>query len=184
MDVDDDFSRIFGIEADASRGVNAADQPPHFYDPSSIELPTFPSLELLSQPTDQAILSVNTPALSTPLPSPMLSQEVFDIPSLTSQPNPLPSSSNAKLSAFSTSSLQRQRPVPKRPTPPTPPLKTKAAATSAVAKKRREDAIQQGKDLRRRLLADIGKSKVQLWELTMEQGVLTRMSKDERIKRS
>ena len=183
VDVNDDFSRVFGIEADASRGVNAADQPPHFCGPSSLELPTFPGLELLSQPTDQAILSGNTPAMSNPPPSSMLSQEASDIPPLASQPNPLPSSSSAKLPAFSTSSLQRQRPVPKRPAPPTPPLKTKAAATSAVAKKRREDAIQQGRDLRRRLLADIGKSKVQLWELTMEQGVLTRMSKDERVKR-
>jgi len=38
-------------------------------------------------------------------------------------------------------------------------------------------------DLRRHLLVDIGKSKVQLWELTMEQGVLTRMSKDEKLKK-
>jgi hypothetical protein len=188
LGMDDDFSRVFGIEADVSRVSSVANQPPHFCDPPSVELQTFPGLELLSQGSmmaDQAVLLVDTPAPSTPLPSSTLTSGTSDIPSFfSSYQDSIPSFSNTDPPTFTTASLQRQRPVPKRPTLPTPPSKSKAAATLAVAKKRREDAIQQARELRRQLLVDIGKSKVQLWELTMEQGVLTRISRDERLTKS
>ena len=179
MDIDD-FSRVFGMETDTPCERSVANQPPHLCDPSSVELPIFPGLELLSQGPGaggEGLLSVNTRAPNTPLPSSMLSQAASDIPSLFApQQNPIPS--------YSTSSVQRQKPVPKRSTRPVPPSKTKGTVTLAAAKKRREDAIQQARDLRRELLVGIGKSKVELWELTMEQGVLTRMSKDERLAKS
>ncbi|KAF9792204.1 hypothetical protein BJ322DRAFT_20613 [Thelephora terrestris] len=188
LGMDDDFSRVFGIEADVSRVSSVANQPPHFCDPPSVELQTFPGLELLSQGSmmaDQAVLLVDTPAPSTPLPSSTLTSGTSDIPSFfSSYQDSIPSFSNTDPPTFTTASLQRQRPVPKRPTLPTPPSKSKAAATLAVTKKRREDAIQQARELRRQLLVDIGKSKVQLWELTMEQGVLTRISRDERLTKS
>ena len=188
MGMDGDFSRVFGIEAEVSCGPSVASQPPHFCDPPSMGLQTFPGLELLSQGpimADRTALSVDTPAPSTPLPSSIIPSGTSDIPSLfASRQDFLPSFSSTNPPTFTTASLQRQRPVPKRPTPPIPPSKSRAAATLAVAKKRREDAIQQGRDLRRQLLVDIGKSKVQLWELTMEQGVLTRISRDERLTRS
>jgi hypothetical protein len=177
-----DFSRVFGMEADVQREQSVANRLPRLCDPPSVESATFPGLELFSQglgAAGQGDLSVNTPAPSMPLDPSMLSCGTSDIPSYVPQENPLPSSSNTKPATFSTASLQRQRPVPKRSTPPIPPSKSKGAA-----KKRREDAIQQGRDLRRQLLADMGKSKVQLWELTMEQGVLTRMSKDDRLTKS
>jgi len=187
MDVDDDFSRVFGAEEDAQRGSNVAKQPPHFCDTPRMGFPTFPDAELFSQGfaiPDQAVLSVNTRAPGTPLPPFMLLQGASDIPAFSTPQQDLLSSSNAQLAVPTTTSLQRQRPVPNRPAPAIPPSKGKAAATLAVAKKRREDAIQEARDLKRQLLTDIGKSKVQLWELTMEQGVLTRMSKDERLKKS
>lgn len=185
MDVDGGFSHVFGMEVNVPCERSVANQPPHLSDFPSVELPTFPGLELLSQGPGAAgrgILPVDTPATNTPLPPSTPSQGASDIP--TSQQNTLPPSSNTTLPTFTTASLQRQRPVPKRSAPPIPPSKSKAAATFATVKKRREDAIQQARDLRRQLLVDIGKSKVQLWELTMEQGVLTRMSKDERLSRS
>lgn len=187
MDVDDDFGRVFGVGVDASCEGIVASQPPQSCDPPGVQLSTFPGLELLSQDpgtADQRILSTNTPASSTLLSSSVLSQGAHDIlSSFAPQQDALPLSSNTTLSTFTTASLQRQRPVPKRSTPLLPPSKSKTAATFAAAKKRREDAIQRARDLRRQLLADIGKSKVQLWELTMEQGVLARMSKDERLAR-
>jgi len=187
MDVDSNLSRVFGVEEDAPRESNVANQPPHFCDTPGMEFPTLPGPELLSQGfgmLDQALPSVSTHTPSTPPPF-MLSQGASAMPAFfASQQDTLPSSLNAQLPVPTTASLQRQRPVPKRPAPVIPPSKGKSAATLAVAKKRREDAIQQARDLRRQLLADIGKSKVHLWELTMEQGVLTRMSKDERLKKS
>jgi len=187
MDVDDDFSRAFGMEDDEPCEQSVAVDSPHFSDASRMNFPTFPGSGLLSEGLgmpNQTVLLSNTLASSTPLPSSMLSQGASNVPALFAPPqDPVHSSLNTKPPAPTTTSLQRQRPVPKRPTPPIPPSKGKAAATLAVAKKRREDAIQQARDLRRHLLADIGKSKVQLWELTMEQGVLTRMSKDERLKK-
>jgi len=188
MDVDDDFSRVFGVEEDEQRESYVAEQPPHFCDTPRMKFPTFPGAELLSQDfamPDQAALPVYTRAPSTPLPSSILLQGASDIPAFsTPQQDLLLSSSNNKPPVPTTTSLQRQRPVPNRPAPAIPPSKGKAAATLAVAKKRREDAIQEARDLKRQLLTDIGKSKVQLWELTMEQGVLTRMSKDERLEKS
>ena len=185
MDVDDDFSCVFGMEG-ASRESSVANQPPQFCDTPRVEFPAFLGPESLSQRfgiAGQATLSTNTNTSSTPLPS-VFSQGASDIPSFFApQQNVLPSPSNTQLPAPATTSFQRQRPVPKRPAPAIPPSKGKAAATLAVAKKHREDVIEQARDLRRQLLADIGKSKVQLWELTMEQGVLTRMSKDERLKK-
>ena len=188
MDVDDDFSRVFGLEDNEPCGPSVAVNSPHFCETSRRDFPTFPDLELLPggfEIPDQAVPLSNTHAPSTPLPFSVLSQGVSDVPAFFVPPqDPLYSSLDTKPPVPATTSLQRQRPVPKRPTPPVPPSKGKAAATLAVAKKRREDAIQQARDLRRQLLADVGKSKVQLWELTMEQGVLTRMSKDERLKKS
>ena len=185
MDVDDDFSCVFGMGG-ASRESSVANQPPQFCDTSRVEFPAFLGPESLSQRfgiAGQATLSTNTNTSSTPLPS-VFSQGASDIPSFFApQQNVLPSPSNTQLPAPATTSFQRQRPVPKRPAPAIPPSKGKAAATLAVAKKHKEDVIEQARDLRRQLLADIGKSKVQLWELTMEQGVLTRMSKDERLKK-
>ena len=188
MDVDGDFGRVFGMEEDALRESSVGKQPPHFYD-APVEFPTLPGSELFPQDfgmPDQAVLSVNTYTPSTPLhSSSILSQGVSDIPtSFTPQQDPLPPPLNAQPPAHAPALFQRQRPVPKRPTPAIPPSKGKAAATLAAAKKRREDVIQHARDLRRELLADIGKSKVQLWELTMEQGVLTRTSQDERLKKS
>ena len=184
MDVDGDFSRVFGMEEDAPCEPSVTSQPPHFSGTPGVVPLSFPGSGLSPQGVaGQAVLSVNTPG--TPLPSPVVFQGVPDISALFApQQVPLPSSSNTRLPVPATTSLQRQRPVPKRPAPEIPPSKGKAAATLAVAKKRREDTIQQARDLKRQLLADIGKSKVQLWELTMEQGVLTRMSKDERLKKS
>jgi hypothetical protein len=184
IDVDGDFSRMFGMEGDASHELSVANQPPHFCGTSRMESPMFAGSGLSSQGfgmVDQVVLPVDPHAHDTPLPF-MFSQGASDV--FAPQQDPLPSSSNTQLPALATTSFQRQRPVPKRPTPPVPPSKGKAVATLAVAKKHREDTIQQARDLRRQLLADIGKSKVQLWELTMEQGVLTRMSKDERLKKS
>jgi len=184
MDVDD-MSRLFGVEMDVSRERSVANSPPHVCDPPGVELSAFSGLELLSQgpqTAGQGILSANTLAPNAPLPSSTLSRGASDIPSsFAPQQDPLPLSSNAELPTFTSTSFQRQRPIPKRPTPAIPPSKSKAVEAFATAKKRREDAIQQARELRRELLADIGKSKVQLWELTMEQGVLTRMSKDERL---
>ena len=188
MDVDDDFSRVFGMEDNEPCEPSVAVGSPHFCDTSRMDFSTFPGLELLSggfEVPDQAVPVSNTHAPSTLLPSSVLSQGSSDVPAFFAPPqNPLHPSLNTKPPAPTSTSLQRQRPVPKRPPPPILPSKGKAAATLAVAKKRREDAIQQARDLRRHLLADIGKSKVQLWELTMEQGVLTRISKDERLKKS
>lgn len=186
MDVDGDFSDMFGMEEDAPCETSVASQPPHFSDTLGMVPLPFHGLELSSQGVaGQAVLPVNTHTPGIPLPSPILFQGAPDISTfLAPQQDPLPSSSNTLLPIPATTSLQRQRPVPKRPTPEIPPSKGKAAATLAVAKKRREDTIQQARDLKRQLLADIGKSKVQLWELTMEQGVLTRMSKDGRLKES
>lgn len=185
MDVDVDFTRAFGMEEDAPREPSATNQPPQFCGTSRVEFPTFFGSESLSRGfgiAGLAALSADMDGSGKP-PSSVLSQGAPDT-FLAPQQDPLPSSSNTQLPAPTTTSLQRQRPVPKRPTPAIPSSKGKATATLAVAKKRREDVIQQARDLRRQLLADIGKSKVQLWELTMEQGVLTRMSKDERLKRS
>jgi len=182
MDVDGDFSRVFGMEEDGSCEPSVASQPPHFFDtPGMVPLPFAGSSQGVA---GQAVLSVDTHAPGVPLPS-ILPQGVPDISMFfTPQQDPLPSSSDTQPLVFATASFQRQRPVPKRPSPAIPPSKGKGAATLAVAKKHREDTIQQARDLKRQLLADIGKSKVQLWELTMEQGVLTRMSKDERLKKS
>ncbi|KAF9651436.1 hypothetical protein BDM02DRAFT_3110478 [Thelephora ganbajun] len=161
MDVDDDFGRVFGME-DTPCESSMANQPPQLCDTPRMGLPTSPSPGLTSQGfgmTGQAVLSANTRAPNTALPSPMFSQGTSDIPSLfTPQQNPL-SSSNTQLPALTTASFQRQRPVPKRLAPVTPPSKGKATATVAVVRKRREDAIQQARDLRRELLTDIGKSK-------------------------
>jgi hypothetical protein len=187
MDMDDDFSRVFGVEDNERCEPGVAVDSPHFCDTSGMGFPIFPGSELLSEGfgmPDQAVPLSSTHAPSKPLPSSVLSSGVSDVPAFFAPPqDPLPSSLNTKLPVPTTTSFQRQRPVPKRPTPAIPPSKGKAAATLAVAKKRREDAIQQARDLRRHLLADIGKSKVQLWEMTMEQGVLTRMSKDSRLKK-
>ena len=186
MDMDVDFSRVFGMEG-APCEAGAANQPPHFCDIPRMGSPTFPGSGSSFQgfgTVSQAVLSANTPAPSTPPPFSVLSPGAPSVPTFFSpQQESLPSSSNIQLTAPATASLQRQRPVPKRPTPAVQPSKEKAGTTLAVAKKRREDAIQQARDLRRELVVDIGKSKVQLWELTMEQGVLTRMSKDERLKK-
>ena len=186
IDVDGDFSRVFGIGEDVACEPSMTDRPPHFCDTSRTVFPTFPGAELSPREVeifDPAILLSNMHATNTPLPS-AASQGVSDIPAFFSpQHDSVQSSSNVQQLTPTTTLLQRQRPVPKRPTGPIPPSKSKAATTLAVAKKRREDAIQEARDLRRHLVADIGKSKVQLWELTMEQGVLTRMSKDERLKR-
>ena len=178
MDVDDDFSRAFGMEEDAPCGPGVANQPPHFSATPGMELLPFPGAELSSQGiAGQVTLSDDTHAPAT------LFQGGSGIPTFFApQQDPLPSSSNTQPSIPTTTSLQRQWPVPKRPAPVNPPSKDKAAATLAVAKKRREDTIQQARDLKRQLLVDVGKSKIELWELTMEQGVLTRMSKDERLK--
>ena len=190
IDVDDDFSRVFGMEADMPCQRSVANQPPHLCVPPSVELelPVFPGLELPQQGSGTAgegISSANATAPNASMPPSVPSQGTPDTTSLSApQKGPLPSSSNTKLPTFTTASLQRQRPVPKRSALPISPSKSKTAATFVAAKKRREDAIQQGRDLRRQLMVDIGKSKVQLWELTMEQGVLTRMSKDERLARS
>ena len=188
MDVDSDFRRVFGIEDTAQCEAIVANQPPHFCDTLRMDFPTFPDPELLSQEfgiPGPAVPSSNGHVPSTPLPSSAPSRGAFDVlPFFVAHQDPPHSSSNTERPAPTTTSFQRQRPVPKRPTPPLPASKGKAAATFAVAKKRREGVIQQARDLRRHLLADIGKSKVQLWELTMEQGVLTRMSKDERLKKS
>jgi len=176
MDVGGDFSRVFGMEEDVSCDPSVASQPPHFSDTSgAVPLP-FPASESSSQGVDgQAVLSVNT----------ILPQGVPDISAFFApQQDLLPPPLDTQPLVPTTASLQRQRPVPKRPPPVIPPSKGKAAATLAVAKKHREDTIQQARDLKRQLLTDIGKSKVQLWELTMEQGVLTRMSKDQRLKES
>ena len=173
MDVGGDLGGMFGIEGEVPCELSVANRQPHLCDPPSAVLPTFPGLELLPQGpgiVDQGALSVNTSAPSnTPMALSTISRGASDIPS----------SSNTKPPTFEAASLQRQRPVPKRSTPPMPASKGKGAA-----KKRREEAIQQGKDLRRELSAEVGKSKVRLWELTMEQGVLTRMSKDERLTRT
>ena len=187
MDVEDDFSRVFGMDDDEPCAPSVAADSPHFCDTSGVGFPIFPGSELSEEfgMPNQAVPLSNMHASSTQLPSSVLPQEASDVSALFVPPqDPLHSSLDTKPPVLTTMSLQRQRPVPKRPTPPIPPSKGKAAATLAVAKKRREDAIQQARDLRRHLLADIGKSKVQLWELTMEQGVLTRMSKDERLKRT
>jgi len=180
MDVDGDFSRVFGVEEDTSCEPNVAGQPPHFSDtPGMVPFP-FPGSEPSSQGVaGQAVLSFNTQALDIPLPQGVPDVSMF----FATQEDPFPSSSDTQSLVPATASLQRQRPVPKRPTPAIPPSKGKAAATLAVAKKHREDTVQQARELKRQLLADIGKSKVRLWELTMEQGVLTRMSKDERLKK-
>lgn len=181
MDEGDDFSRVFRMEEDAPCGPSVAKQPPHFSDTPGMNFSPFPELDSPSQGvTGQVVLSTSTHA-----PGSIPSQWMSDISTFfTPQQDPLPSCSNTQPATRTTASLQRQRPVPKRPTPVIPPSKGKATATLAVAKKRREDTIQQARDLKRHLLADIGKSKVQLWELTMEQGVLTRMSKDERLKKA
>ena len=171
MDVDDDLSRVFGMEEDLPCEPSVASQPPQFCEPPMTEFSTFPGLARLAQ-------DFGTPSPAIPLVMP-------DVPAFSApQQVPLPSSSNAQLAAPTTTSFQRQQPVPKRPTPAVPRSKGKSSANLAVAKKHREDTIQQARDLRRQLLTDIGKSKVQLWELTMEQGVLTRMSKDERLKKT
>ena len=185
MDVEGHFSRVFGMVEDTSCEPSVASQPPHFSDTPEMAPFSFPGPGLSSQGvTGQAIPSVDTHAHGVPLPS-ILPQGVPDISMFFApQQDPLPSFSDTQPLVPATPSLQRQRPVPKRPTPAIPPSKGKAVATLAVAKKHREDTIQQARDLKRQLLADIGKSKVQLWELTMEQGVLTRMSKDERLKKS
>jgi len=185
MDVDDEFSRVLGIGEDVACEPGVTGRPPHFCDISKTVFPTFPGTELSPQEVeilDPAILLSNMHATNTPLPA-AVSQGVSDVPAFfPSQHDPVHSSLNIQQTTTNTS-LQRQRAVPKRPTAPIQPSKSKAAATLAVGKKRREDAIQEARDLRRHLVADIGKSKVQLWELTMEQGVLTRMSKDERLKK-
>ena len=174
MEGDDDFSRVFGMVEDAP----LVNQQPHSCDPQSVG---FPGLNSLSRYPETSGQVVSTPPASMPLSS-VITHGTSDTPSLFAPQEgglgPLPKSN------FTTASLQRQRPVPKRPTPPVTPSKSKATATLAVLKKRREDAIQQAKDLRRGLLAEIGKSKVHLWELTMEQGVLTQISKDERLNRT
>ena len=188
MDVDDEFARVFGMEDDLPSKSSVANQPPQFCDAPGVEFSAFLGSESSSQNfgmASQAVLSADFHISGTSLPSPVLSQAESDMPTfIAPQQDPLPSSSNIQLPAPATTSLQRQRPVPKRPTPAISPSKEKATATLAVAKKRREDVVEQARDLRRQLLVDIGKSKVQLWELTMEQGVLTRMSKDERLKKS
>lgn len=188
MDLDDDLSRAFEMDVEVQCEQGAAGQPPHFCDPPSVEPPTPPRPVPSTQIPGMAgppVSSVNAHAHASnvPLPPSMLSQGTTDTSTFsTPQQDPLPPLSSNELPTFATTSLQRQLPVPKRPIPATPPSRSKAAATLAVAKKRREDAIQQAKDLKRQLLTDVGKSKVQLWELTMEQGVLTRMSKDGRLK--
>lgn len=175
MDVDDGFGRVFGFEGDAPCEPSVETRPPHFCDPASVQPPAFLGAEL----STQGLGSANTQTSCTLQPS-AVSRATLDVPAFFPPQDPLPSFSNA----FTTTSLQRQRPVPKRPAPPIPPSRSKAAETLVVAKKRREDVIQQARDLRRQLLADIGESKVQLWELTMEQGALTRISKDERLTKS
>ena len=188
VDVDDDLSRVFGMGEDAPCGPRMANQPPHFCDTSMVGFPTFPGSELFPQGFGipaQAVLSSNMHVPDAPLPFSVLSQGAPGVSAFFApQQDPLPSSPNIQPPAPASTSLQRQRPVPKRPALVISPSKDKAVAAQAVTKKRREDTIQQARDLRRQLLADIGKSKVQLWELTMEQGVLTRMSKDERLRRS
>ena len=83
MDVDDDFSRVFGIETDMGCERSVANNPPHLCVPPDVELPTFPSLGLLSQgigTTGQVILSVNTPRRARHRHPPCLHEEELMFP--------------------------------------------------------------------------------------------------------
>lgn len=178
VDVDDDFSRVAGIGENVACEPSVRSRPPHFCD----DFPTFPGTELSRREgeiLDGAVLLSNMHAPSTPLPS-AVSQGASDVPAFfPAQHDTHSSSLDIGQPTPRTTSVQRQRPVPKRPAAQNPTSKGKA-----VGRKRREEGIEEARELRRRLVGDIGKSKVQLWELTMEQGVLTRMSKDERLKES
>jgi hypothetical protein len=73
-------------------------------------------------------------------------------------------------------SASQPRPSAKRTTT------TQASSKSVNAiKQRRDQLVKKAKEMRRQMVGEIGKSKVELWEMTMEQGVLTQLSKDDTL---
>ncbi|TFK47791.1 hypothetical protein OE88DRAFT_742938 [Heliocybe sulcata] len=92
--------------------------------------------------------------------------------SLPSQPPPVPTQGGTSYSQLSTAGPERAFQPFGAPTP------TNRPAGSSTRNPNKEDILRRSKERRRQLLAEIERAKIQLWETTLEQGVLTNLIKD------
>ena len=59
----------------------------------------------------------------------------------------------------------------------------KSTEDSSSEKLDRQDILRRARKRREQLAAEIARAKIELWETTIEQGVLTHLSKDKELKR-
>jgi len=142
---------------------------------------------LLLQIAKSAPLPATAQSKSQLLPLPAsrsLSIEPWSpVPALSSRPFPTSTATTTPMMSRASSAVPRQDSIisPTAPTTQVLSLLDQGRLTKATSGDKplnKQELIRRAKDRRQRLLAELEKAKVELWEATIEQGVLNHLMKD------
>ena len=142
---------------------------------------------LLMQIAKSASLSATAPSKSQllPLPAsrPLSIEPRTPVPALSPRPFPTSTATTTARTSRASSAVPRQDPAVSAIAPTTQILslldkRGLSQVTSGNKTLNKQDLIRRAKDRRKHLVAELEKAKVELWEATIEQGVLNHLMKD------